>query len=307
MARDYYEILGVDRSASEKDIRSAYRRLARKLHPDVNPGDKAAEARFKEVNAAYDVLSDPEKRRKYDRYGENWEHADEIERMQAQRGRGGFYNFGGAAGSPFRTYTFSGDPADLFGDGGDIFSGLFGGRRGRPRPRNLNVEHPVQVTLEEAYSGTTRVLQMAPSENGGQPRRLEVKIPAGVQTGSRVRIAGEGLQDGDRRGDLYLVVDVAPDPRFERKGDDLYTDVDVPLTTAVLGGEVTVQAVGKRVAMKVPPMTQNGRIIRLSGLGMPRLGSDAKGDLYVRVRVRLPDRLNERERRLFEELKELGV
>ncbi|HEY7269422.1 MAG TPA: J domain-containing protein [Dehalococcoidia bacterium] len=309
MAQDYYNTLGVSRSASEKDIRSAYRKLARKLHPDVNPGDKASETRFKEVNSAYEVLSDKDKRKKYDLYGENWEHADEIERARAQRGRGGFYDFGGQPGGGFsRTYTFSGDQDDIFGsEGGDIFGGLFGGRRGRQRPRNLNVEQPVQVSLEEAYAGTTRTLLMNATDNGGSARRLEVKIPAGVHTGSRVRVAGEGLQEAGRKGDLYLVVDVAADERFERKGDDLYTDIDVPVTTAVLGGEVHVQTVNRRVALKVPALTQNGRTIRLAGLGMPRLNSEQKGDLYARVRIKMPDKVDDKERKLFEELKELGV
>lgn len=306
MAQDYYTTLGVSRHASEKEIRSAYRKLARKLHPDVNPGDNASEARFKEVNAAYDVLSDPEKRKKYDLYGENWEHADEIERARAQRGQGAFHGFGGQPGGGFRTYTFSGDANDLFGEG-DIFSGLFGGRSGRQRPRNLNVEQPVQITLEEAHAGTTRTILMNAADNGGASRRIEVKIPPGVNTGSRVRAAGEGLSEGGRRGDLYLVVDLLPHERFERKGDDLHADIDVPLTTAVLGGEVPVQALGRRVALKVPPLTQNGRSIRLAGLGMPKLNSTQKGDLFVRVRVQLPEKLDEKERRLFEELKAAGV
>jgi DnaJ-class molecular chaperone len=308
MARDYYAILGVNRSASDKEIRSAYRKLARKLHPDVNPGDKASETRFKEVNQAYEVLSDSEKRKKYDLYGENWEHAEEIERARAQRGRGGFY--GGEPGGYSRTYTFTGDAEDLFGassEAGDIFGGLFGGRRGRARPRNLDIEQPVQVSLEEAATGTTRTILMNATENGASARRLEVKIPAGVQSGSRVRVAGEGLHEGSRRGDLYLVIDVASDERFERRGDDLYTDIEVPVTTAVLGGEVPVQAIGRRVALKVPPLTQNGRTIRLAGLGMPHLNSDKKGDLYARVQVRLPDRIDDKERQLFEQLKEMGV
>ncbi len=306
MAQDFYNILGVTRNASEKEIRTAYRKLARKLHPDVNPGDKASEARFKDVNAAYDVISDAEKRKKYDLYGENWEHADEIERSRAQRGRGGVYRTGGPDGQ-FRTYTFDGDPAELFGDtGADLFGGLFGGRRARPRPRSLNVEQPVQVSLEEAYSGTTRTLLMNALE-AGTPRRLEVKIPPGVQTGSRVRVAGEGLSEGGRKGNVYLLVEVLPHERFERKGDDLHAEIEVPLTTAVLGGEVPVQAIGRRVALRVPPLTQNGRTIRLAGLGMPRLGSDQSGDLFVRVKVRLPEKLEDKERGLFEQLKELGI
>jgi curved DNA-binding protein len=305
MAQDYYDILGVSRNASEKDIRSAYRKLARKLHPDVNPGDRAAESRFKEVNQAYEVLSDKDKRRKYDLYGENWMHADEIEKARAQRGRGGFYDFQPGDGFS-RTYTFSGDPDEVLGfDPGNIFSGLFGGARSRQRPRNLNVEQPVRVTLEEAAAGTTRTILMHATDNDGAPRRLEVKIPAGVQTGSRVRVAGEGLHEGGRKGDLYLVVEVAPHERYERKGDDLYTDIDVPVTTAVLGGEVYVQAIGRRVALKVPALTQSGRTFRLAGLGMPKLGSDQKGDLYARVRIKVPERLDDRERSLFEQIREL--
>jgi DnaJ-class molecular chaperone len=145
------------------------------------------------------------------------------------------------------------------------------------------------------------------AENGGTPRRLEVKIPAGVQTGSRVRVAGEGLPEGGRKGDLFLVVDVLPHERFERKGDDLHAEIDVPLSDAVLGGEVTVEAMGRKVALKVPPLTQNGRVIRLAGLGMPKLGAEKKGDLYVRVRVKLPEKLDGDSKKLFEELKALGI
>jgi len=301
MPTDYYSTLGVSRSASEKEIRSAYRRLARKLHPDVNPSDKAAESKFKEVNAAYDVLSDPEKRKKYDRYGDNWEHADEIERARRTRGPGrGFY------------YSTSG-PNTEFGDGGsgdlgDIFGGIFGGRtRTARRPRQLDAEQPVEITLEEAFSGTTRML-IVDSESGAG-RRLEVRIPPGVDNGSRVRIAGEGRADFDsRKGDLYLVVSVQPHPRFERKGDDLNLEVEVPLTVAVLGGEVEVAGIDRNVALKLPPLTQNGRTFRLGGLGMPKLSQPGvRGDLYARVRVRLPETLAERERRLFEELKEAGI
>lgn len=296
MARDFYSILGVKRDASEKEIRSAYRRLARKLHPDVNPGDKAAEERFKEVNAAYDVLSDPEKRRKYDLYGENWEHADQFEaaRRASGRTRTQYYT---SPGFDFSEFEFSADPESIFGN-------LFG-RRTRTRPRNLNIEQTIELTLEEAYNGTTRTLQL--TGDNGQPRRIEVKIPAGVTTGSRVRVAGEGMSVDGLRGDLYLVVEVRPHPRFERRGDDLYTEIEVPLTTAVLGGEVEVQAIGRKVALKIPPRTQNGRVFRLAGLGMPRLNQQGKGDLFARVNVRLPERLGEQEVKLFESLRERGL
>jgi len=318
MARNYYDIMGVPRNASEKDIRKTYRRLARQHHPDVNPGDKAAEARFKEINAAYEVLSDTEKRRKYDRYGDQWQYADQIE--QAQRQSAGRRSFG--RGGSF-------DPGDinLGGDLGDLFQGIFRGFGRRPgRQRGRDVQQPVEVTLEEAYHGTARVLQMEREEPcatcGGQgqvagaichvcrgagaivkPRRLEVKIPPGVREGSRVRVAGEGGVGPAGTGDLHLVVSVRPHERFERRGDDLYTDVDVPLTDAVLGGEVQVPTMTSRVMLKVPPLTQNGRNIRLSGLGMPRLGGNGKGALYARVKVALPQELSPEERELFEKLR----
>jgi DnaJ-class molecular chaperone len=318
MARNYYDTLGVPRSAGDKDIRKAYRRLARQHHPDVNPGDKSAEARFKEINAAYEVLSDTEKRRKYDRYGDQWQYADQIE--QAQRQSAGRRSFG-------RGGSFDPGDVNLGGDLGDLFQGIFRGFGRRPaRQRGRDVQQPVEVTLEEAYHGTARVLQMEREEPcatcGGQgqvagavchvcrgagaiakPRRLEVKIPPGVRDGSRVRAAGEGGVGPAGTGDLFLVVSVRPHKRIERRGDDLYVDVDVPLTDAVLGGEVQVQTMTSRVMLKVPPLTQNGRSIRLSGLGMPRLGGNGKGDLYARVRVALPQELSPEQRELFEKLR----
>ena len=308
MAKDYYEVLGVNKTATDKEIRSAYRRLARKHHPDVNPGDKSSETKFKEINAAHDVLADPEKRRKYDLYGENWEHADEIERMQRERSRSG-----GGAGSTFRYTTngaeFGGQDFDI----GDIFGGLFGGAGGgrRRAPRREQppppVEQPVDVTLEEAFAGTTRILML--QGDHGEQRRLEVKIPPGVDNGSRVRMAGEGPAGfNGRRSDLYLVVSVHPQTRYERKGDDLYTDVEVPLSLPVLGGEAEVQAIGRKVALRLPPGTQNGQTFRLTGLGMPKLGTpDKRGDLFARVKVRLPKEPDDKTKQLFEELKAAGL
>ncbi len=300
MAKDYYAVLGVDRNAPDKEIKSAYRRLARKHHPDVNPGDKSSETLFKEINAAHDVLSDPEKRRKYDKYGDNWEHADEIERMQRQqRGSGGGIR-----------YTTAGPDLGADFDISDIFGGIFGGngRRGRrteqPPPP---VESPVDVTLEEAFKGTTRVIMV--EGDHGDTRRLEVTIPAGVDTGSRVRMAGEGRATfTGKRGDLFLVITVKPSPHFERKGVDLYTDVEVPLTTPVLGGEVEVQGIEKKVALRLPAGTQNGQTFRLKGLGMPKLGQpDTKGDLLARVKVKLPKEPDEATKQLFEQLREAGL
>jgi curved DNA-binding protein len=200
-----------------------------------------------------------------------------------------------------------GDGIDL----GSLFGGIFGGGNRGPDPRTrrqpANVDQPIEVTLEEAATGTTRMLVV--EGDHGDSRRLEVKIPPGVDTGSRVRMAGEGRAGfGGQRGDLYLVVSVRPNPKFERKGDDLYTDVEIPLTTPVLGGEVTVQGLSKKVALKLPPGTQNGQHFRLTGLGMPKLGQpDKRGDLFARVKVLLPKQPTEAQQKLFEQLKESGA
>jgi DnaJ-class molecular chaperone len=328
MAKDYYEVLGLKRSASAKEIKQAYRKLARKHHPDVNPGDKGAEDRFKEINSAYEVLSDTEKRKKYDRYGDRWEMAEAYEKARAEAGAG-------AGGGQWQTYQF--DVNDLFRGGsraegfGNIFDLFSGGRRSRGPMRGQNVEYATEVSLEEAYAGTTRTVHLQSEEACGtcggsgeiagatchvcegqglvvKPRRLEVKIPPGARDGTRVRLAREGSAGtgGGPRGDLYVVVRVRPHPNLERKGDDLITEVPVPLDDAVLGGEVEVQTVeGKRIAITIPPLTQNGRTIKLGGLGMPKLDGKAKsrGGLLVKVRVVLPEKLSDRERELFEELR----
>jgi DnaJ-class molecular chaperone len=327
MAKNLYEILGVPSSASDKDIRSAYRKLARKYHPDVSPNDKTAEARFKEVTAAFEVLSEPEKRRKYDRYGDRWEYADQIEQQQRSQSAAGW-----ARGDGNQNFGSEGIPGDF----GSIFDSLFRGARGGPRGRQASrrgqdIESPVELSLEEAFHGTTRTIQMegpeACSTCGGsgqvagaichacdgagqvpRQRRLEVKVPAGVKTGSRVRVAGEGRPGfgGGPSGDLYLVTTVRAHSRFERKGDDLNLDVTVPYTDAVLGGEVEVQMLDGRVVLKVPELTQNGRQIRLAGKGMPVLGKAARGDLFVRIRVLMPEHLAPEEREHFEALRTLS-
>ncbi|MDX1662210.1 MAG: J domain-containing protein [Candidatus Promineifilaceae bacterium] len=320
--KDYYEILGIDRTASQDEIRKAYRKLARKYHPDVNPGDAVAEERFKELNEAYEVLSDPEKREKYDKFGAQWR---QYERMggQPQDFNWGQWQAQPGAGTGYRTVSpeefeqmFGGGGAGGFSDffetlfgaqrapGG--FRGDFGGRGGRQyqaRPRaGRDIEHEVQVTLDEAFHGTTRSLQY----EGG--RQIQARIPRGVRTGSRIRLRGQGQPGvaGAEAGDLFLVVDVLPHPQFTREEDDLHVTVPVDLYTAMLGGSVTVPSLDRQVRLNVPPETDNGRVFRLGGLGMPSLRDpEQRGDLYATVEVKLPDDLSEREKELFEELQEL--
>jgi DnaJ-class molecular chaperone len=335
MAKDFYSTLGVAKTASEKEVRSAYRKLARKHHPDVNPGDKAAEAKFKDITAAYEVLSDADKRKKYDKYGDRWEHAEQIEEMQRQRGaRHSTGGFQGGVGD----IQYDLNSMDDLGDLGSVFGSFFGRGGGAGfqqrtmSRRGQDVQQPVDVTFEEAYHGTTRMLELVSQEAcatcggtgevagatchvcGGhgairKPRRLEVKIPAGVATGAKVKVASEGQagMGGGKKGDLLLVVNVRPHGRFERKGDDLYVDVEVPLTAAVLGGEVEVPTVTSKVMLKIPPLTQNGKLFKLGGLGMPRLKGGGKGDLYARVRARLPEKLDDKQKDLFEKLSAAGV
>jgi molecular chaperone DnaJ len=324
--KDYYELLGVKKDATEKEIKQAYRRLARKYHPDVNPGDKSAEAKFKEINGAYEVLADKEKRAKYDKYGDKWQYADQFEKAGGPQAQYYEYSPGGEG-----SFHFGGD----IGGMDSIFEELFRGartggfsRRNQPR-RGRDLETSVQVTLEEAYNGTSRTISLQVEEPcatckgtgrihnvpcsvcrgaGIVPniKRLEVKIPAGVKTGSRVRIAGKGQPgDGGASGDLYLVITVLPHRSFERDGDDLHTNISVPLSVAMLGGEVQVPTLKGKLSLKIPPETQNGRVFRLTGQGMPHLGNSTRGDLLAKVNVVLPAGLSEKEKELFRQLREL--
>jgi len=346
--KDYYKTLGIERTADDKAIKTAYRRLARRHHPDVNKG-KAD--RFKEISEAYTVLSAPEKRKRYDTLGPDWER-------YAQAGAGGRSPFDGRPGSQpgsqnvrFSQEGEAGGFSDFFRT---IFSDLGGFRRGQggggatefefsdlgdlggggfgPVSRGQDVEAGLELTLEEAFQGTKKTISLeldepcpqcggsgnvnrrpCPRCRGGgwtkTTRNLEVKIPAGVDTGSRVRMASEGVSGGSgergSRGDLYLRVTVAPHPRFERKGDDLHTDLPLPVTVAALGGEVSVPTFKGQVSMKIPAETSSGKTFRLPGYGMPRLKGAGAGDQFVRVQITIPTGLGPREKELFQELKKL--
>ncbi|MCH7706085.1 MAG: J domain-containing protein [Chloroflexi bacterium] len=297
MARDYYNLLGVGRSASDKEIRQAYRRLARKFHPDVSSGDRGDEAKFKEINEAYEVLSDQDNRRKYDQFGENWKHADQFAQTGAGRGGSPFF------GSGSRRHGVQFDLGDLGDFGfGTIFDGMRGGfgRRGRTRTSLFETEAdvPVSLTLEEALAGAARLVQM-PMVAGSRARRLEVKIPPGVETGSRITVTpGQGIK-------LHLVVTVQAHRRFSRKGANLYVDLPIPLADAVLGGEQRVDTLNGSVMLNVPPESQNGQVFRLRGRGMPHLNRpDSRGDLFASLKVVLPTDLSDEERQFFQELRD---
>ncbi len=300
--KDYYKTLGVERNADEKDIKRAYRKLAVKYHPDKNPGDHQAEERFKEINEAYEVLGDSSKRAKYDQLGSSYQA---WERMGGRPG--GFDWSQWAGGAPEGVRVEVGDLGDLFGGGfSDFFNAIFGGMdirgqgvAGRARTQGRDLEQPVSISLTEAYAGTQRVLQ-----RGG--RRLEVRVPPGAQTGTKVRIPGKGEGSRTQAGDLYLVVEVEPDPRLERQGDDLYVEAAVDLYTALLGGEVHLPTPAGPVVLTIPPESQPGQTFRLSGRGMPRLRAPSShGDLFARLKVNLPTRLSDEERQLLRQLAKL--
>jgi len=316
--KDYYSTLGVAKGATEKEIKQAFRKLARKFHPDVNPGNKAAEAKFKELNEAYEVLGDPAKRKKYDELGANWRM---YEQTGAQPGGGGWnvHTGGAGQGGGFRTMTPE-EMESMFGNTNpfsDFFNTFFGGgfsdadtgrtsSRSRAR-RGRDMEHEIELSLEDAYHGATRRLAM--QQPNGQTKTVDVRIPAGVNDGSRVRVPGEGEPGvgGAGGGDLYLRVRLTPHPVFERKGRDLYVKTAVPVPTAVLGGEAEVQTMsGKTARLRIPPLTQNGQLFRLKGYGMPATGkADDKGDLYARVEAELPAEVSAEEREHYAALAKL--
>jgi curved DNA-binding protein len=294
--KDYYTVLGVAPDADDQAIKQAYRKLARQYHPDVNPGDKQAEDRFKAINEAFQALSDPEQRKKYDELRQNYQH------WQQRGGREGF-NWGqwqAAPGQSVHTRSVSPeDFEDLFGGTSpfsDFFSSIYGGmgdgagRGGRPR-RGRDHDLSVEITLEEAFHGTTRTIQVG-------DRQMEARIPPGVRSGSRVRLAGQGSAGaaGGSAGDLNLLIEVIPNVRFERDGNNLTCDVPIDIFTAAAGGDVRVQTLDGAVSLKIPPRTQAGKTFRLRGKGMPRLGRPSeRGDLYARVKLVLPEPLRDDE------------
>lgn len=306
--KDYYQILGVPKNADEKDIKRAFRKLARQYHPDKNPNNKAAEERFKEINEAYEVLGDAGNRSKYDQLGRNYHRFRQ----------GG----GNAEGFDFSQWFAGGNPGgqrgqqqvnveDLFSGGGgfsDFFSSIFGNRAAQGRsaspgqrfqqPANRDVEQTVTITLAEAYQGTTRSL----SFEGGEP--FTAKIPAGAKTGTKVRLRGKAAGGA---GDLFLVVQVEPDARFKRDGDNLLVTADLDVLTAVLGGKVTVPTLTGQVTLTVPAGTQGGRTFRLKGKGMPNLRENEQhGDLLAQINIRVPEMLSDEERQLYEQLATLA-
>ena len=311
MATDYYKTLGISKGAEEKEVKSAYRKLARKYHPDVNPNDKAAEAKFKEISEAYDVLGDPEKRKLYDQYGANWEQAGGMgdagvnpEDFGGFRVGGGGSNFGG------------------FGDIGSIFEQMFSGNRGGAgvdfrdfdAHQAADVEKPIEVSLEEVDKGGKRTLtyqtmdaQRTKGDVATVPttKKVEITIPAGIPDGKKLRVPGKGqVGSNGKAGDLYVAVKWAKHPRFHLEGDNLEVEVPVSYETAALGGEIHVPTLRSNLSMKIPSGTQSGQSFRLSGQGIAKMGG-ARGDLMARVKITVPKPLSDAERTLLEQVRTL--
>ena len=291
---DYYKILGLDKNASTEDIKKAYRKLARKYHPDINPNNKEAHKKFQEVNEANEVLSDPEKRKKYDQYGKDWKHAEEFEKAKQQQ----------------RQRTYPGGGNEFFGSGGDdnfsdFFESLFGGggrrERRETRFRGNDYEAQLQLSLREAFTTHQRTLTL----NG---KNIRITIPAGVEDGQKIRLKGHGApgSNGGPNGDLYITFVIEEDPLFKRLGNDLYTTADVDLYTSVLGGETTVETMSGKLKLKVPPGTQNDTRTRVKGKGFPVYKNEGQfGDLYITYKVKIPTSLTEKEKELFMQLSKL--
>lgn len=298
---DYYKILGIDKTATEKDIKNAYRKLARKFHPDLNPNDTEANKKFQQINEANEVLSDPEKRKKYDQYGENWQHAEAYEQARQQQSSRGYSGYsGGGQHGGYNFETFGGEGEDF----SDFFQSMFGsagggrGRQARYRGQDYNAE--LQLSLQSAAETHKQTL----SVNG---KNIRITVPAGVENGQTIKIAGHGGPgvNGGPNGDLYITFSIADDPRFKRQGHDLYSAVKLDLFTAVLGGEITTETLNGKVKVKVKPETQNGTKIKLKGKGFPVYKKEGEfGDLYITYEIQIPTDLTEQQKELFRQLAE---
>lgn len=297
---DYYKILGVDKNATQDDIKKAYRKLARKLHPDLNPDDKESERKFKELNEANEVLSSPENRAKYDKYGENWKHGEEYEKAQQQQRQyqqQQNYN-GGFSGADFgEGEDFSDFFQNMFGGSGGFGKSSRGRASGKFKGQDIQAE--LNLTLRDAAVTHPQTFEI----NG---KKVRITIPAGVYDGQKIKLKGHGNPgvNGGPGGDLYIIFNIPTDPDFERVGDDLKTKVAIDLYTAVLGGDVKVNTLDGSVNLKVKPETQNGMTVRLKGKGFPVYKKDGEhGDLFVTYEVKMPTNLTDKQKELFEQLK----
>jgi curved DNA-binding protein len=291
--KDYYKILGIDKAASTDAVKKAFRKLAVKYHPDKNPGDKAAEEKFKEINEANEVLSDPEKRKKYDELGENWQHAQQY---------GNYQDFSQGQSQYRRSNRQYAEQEFGGGDFSDFFESVFGSRFGsgsRGPQKGGDYSAEVEISLEEAFSGTSRLMDV----NG---EKLQMKFKPGVREGQTLRIKGKGAHgiNNGARGDIYVTVHVADHPHFERRENDLYCEAPVDLYTLILGGKATIRTLKGAIKMDIPKGTDNGKTFRLKGMGMPVFGKEnMSGDLYAKVKVLLPKNLTAEEIELFKKLK----
>jgi len=299
---DYYKVLGVEKNASQDDIKKAYRKLARKYHPDLNPNDEDAKKRFQEINEANEVLTDSEKRKKYDQYGEHWKHGDAYEQaQQQQRSRGANQE---TEGNPFEGFDFDYSGNYDTGEFSDFFEQMFGSRRGGGRQTKFrgNDYHSVlELTLQQAYNTHQQTFTV----NG---KNIRITIPAGVENGQKIKLSGQGGEgvNGGPKGDLYIEFNILPDPRFQRKGNNLYMVQDIDLYTALLGGETLVDTFSGKIKVKIKPETQNETKIRLKGKGFPVYKKDGQfGDLHVTLHVKLPTSLSDKEKELFQQLANL--
>ncbi|WP_160717634.1 DnaJ C-terminal domain-containing protein [Chitinophaga solisilvae] len=305
--KDYYKVLGVDKTATADQIKKAYRKLAVKYHPDKNQGDKAAEEKFKEINEAYEVLGDEEKRKKYDQFGENYKYYEQ------HGGRPEDFDWSQYGGGRQGSYTYQGNMEDMFGGGrgegfSDFFEQLFGnrfsggGRRQQGPGRGRDVQATMEVSLEDAYSGATRQVEV----NGS---RLNIKLKPGLQEGQVIRLKGKGApgRKGGENGDLLITISLGAHPQYELKGRDIYADVALPLYTAILGGKLTIPTPGASLHMNIPAGTDSGKVFRLKGKGMPAYDNkEGAGDLYIKAIVHIPQKLSEKEKELFQQLSQLN-